>query len=137
MWLKGIQPGPLEQESLSMADENPEANAPEEEEKPVAAASGKTPLVIVLLLVNMVALGTVAFFQYKFMEMEANRPDLTKLLKQGDAVSPDLEDEAAPTDTVTKEKLVGLATLTVNLAQGAGPIRYVRLNAVLKMDDAS
>lgn len=120
-----------------MADENPEANAPEEDAKPAAKAGAKNPLVTVLLLVNMVALGTVAFFQYQFMQMEANRPDLTQLLKQGNTVSPDLEDEAAPTEVVTKENLVDLATFTVNLAQGDGPRRYVRLNAVLKMDESS
>lgn len=116
-----------------MADENQEEV--QAASAPAAAPSGKNPLVALLLVLNMAALGTVAFFQYKFMEMEAKRPDLTKLL--GEEKSAELAEEELPTETISKENLIDLATFTVNLAQGDGPRRYVRLNAVLKMDDSS
>lgn len=115
-----------------MAEENAEASGAKE----APSASQKNPLVAILLLLNMVGLGTVAFFQYKFMDMESKRPDLTELLKQGN-VDPELADELPPTDDISKESLVDLATFTVNLAQGDGPRRYVRLNTVLKMDKES
>lgn len=103
-----------------------------------APSSQKNPLVAVLLVLNMVAMGTVAFFQYKFMEMEAKRPDLSTLLAEGNKqTNPDVEDEALPTEDLKKEVLVDLETFTVNLAQGDGPRRYVRLNAVLRMSDDS
>lgn len=110
-----------------MADENAAASGSE-----AKTASQKNPLVAILLILNMIGLGTVAFFQYKFMDMESKRPDLTQLLAQGN-INPELADEIPPTDNLSKESLVDLATFTVNLAQGDGPRRYVRLNAVLKM----
>lgn len=100
------------------------------------ASSGKNPLVAVLLVLNLVAMGTIAFFQYRFMQMEASRPDLTQLLKEKDApVDPAAEGEQKTVDTVKKENLLPLELFTVNLAQGDGPRRYVRMEAVLKMSE--
>ena len=123
-----------------MADENPEEIQTDASASSGAAAqpSGKNPLVALLLVLNMGALGAVAFFQYKFMEMEAKRPDLTKLLSEMNIQAPsDGIEENKPTETISKENLIDLSTFTVNLAQGDGPRRYVRLNAVLKMDETS
>ncbi|MBD66166.1 MAG: hypothetical protein CME62_13220 [Halobacteriovoraceae bacterium] len=120
-----------------MAEDNTEENTGgAESAKAAPAASGKNPLVALLLILNMAALGTVAYFQYKFMEMEKNRPDLTKLLA-GQDQTPEHMAENEATETISKENLVDLKTFTVNLAQGDGPRRYVRLNAVLKMDESS
>ncbi len=102
------------------------------------ATSQKNPLVAILLILNIAAMGTVAFFQYKFMEMEANKPDLAKLLKEsGIDIPEEVKGETAVTESVSKETLVDLATFTVNLSQGDGPRRYVRLNAVLKLSEDS
>lgn len=120
-----------------MADEDNQEGLQAEGGAPAAkASSGKNPLVALLLILNMAALGTVAFFQYKFMEMEAKRPDLSKLLAEGNK-NPELVEEDQPTENISKENLIPLSTFTVNLAQGDGPRRYVRLNAVLKMDENS
>ncbi len=118
-----------------MADENAEST---EQSTPSAKkpASQKNPLVTILLLLNMVGLGTVAFFQYKFMDMESKRVDVNSLAMQGLA-NPGLDDETLPTDELAPENLVELASFTVNLAQGDGPRRYVRLNTVLKLDASS
>lgn len=118
-----------------MADENTESGENQAAAAP-KPASQKNPLVAVLLIVNIIALGTVAFMQYKFMEMESKRPDLTQLLKEA-GMDPELKSEEAPTESVTKETLVDLASFTANLAQGDGPRRYVRLNVVLKMSEDS
>lgn len=100
--------------------------------------SGKNPFVTILLILNMAAMGTVAFFQYKFMEMEAKRPDLTALLKEQNttAVDPEAEGEQAATEQTAKtDQLLVLEPFTVNLAQGDGPRRYVRLDAVLRLSN--
>jgi flagellar protein FliL len=100
--------------------------------------SQKNPLLMILMIVNIAAMGVVAFFQYRFMEMEAKRPDLTQLLKERDAAKT-AEGEAGaeqkPVETIKKENLLPLDSFTVNLAQGDGPRRYVRMDAVLKMSD--
>ncbi|HXH32541.1 MAG TPA: flagellar basal body-associated FliL family protein [Bacteriovoracaceae bacterium] len=100
-------------------------------------SSTKNPLLIILMILNIAAMGTVAFFQWRFMELEAKRPDLTQLLKEQNdpAVTVDATGEQKPTDVIKKENLLPLDSFTVNLAQGEGPRRYVRLDAVLKMSD--
>ncbi|MGE3611545.1 MAG: flagellar basal body-associated protein FliL [Bacteriovoracaceae bacterium] len=114
-----------------MAEENKPAAAP------APSASGSNPLLLILMVVNIIAMGTVAFFQYRFMDMEAKRPDLTQLLKEKDAppANPEAEGEKKTTEVVKKENLLPLDSFTVNLAQGEGPRRYVRLDAVLKMSE--
>ena len=113
-----------------MAENNEAASSP-------AAASGKNPLVALLLVLNMIAMGVVAFFQYRFMQMEAARPDLTQLLREKDAppANPEAEGEQKTNDVVKKENLLPLETFTVNLLQGDGPRRFARMDAVLKMSD--
>ena len=85
----------------------------------------------------MIALGAVAFMQYKFMDMESKKPDLTELLAQSNKGNEDVANELVPTEDLKKESLLDLETFTVNLAQGDGPRRYVRLQAVLKMSEDS
>jgi flagellar FliL protein len=107
-----------------------------EENKPGTVSSPKNPLLIILMIVNIAAMGLVAYFQWRFMELEAKRPDLTQLLKEKDlASSGESSEEQKVTEVVKKENLLPLDSFTVNLAQGDGPRRYVRLDAVLKMSD--
>jgi flagellar FliL protein len=101
-------------------------------------SSSSNPLLTLLMVVNIVAMGTVAYFQWKFMDMEAKRPDLTQLLKEKDvpaAASDEAASEQKPVEVVKKENLLTLDSFTVNLAQGEGPKRYVRTDIVLKMSD--
>jgi flagellar FliL protein len=123
---------------MAEEDVNEAGNAEVEAPQAAGPSSQKNPLVAVLLVFNMLGLGAVAFFQYQFMQKEANKPDLTKLLEESQAkANPDVVDEAQPTEDLKKEVLVDLETFTVNLAQGDGPRRYVRLNAVLRMSEDS
>lgn len=108
------------------------------EEKPgqVPASNQKSPILMLLMVVNIVAIGTIAYFQWRFMQMESQRPDLTQLLKEQNAdPAADATGEALNPEVVKKENLLPLDSFTVNLAQGEGPRRYVRLDAVLKMSD--
>jgi flagellar FliL protein len=105
-----------------------------EENKPGTVA--KNPLLIILMITNILAMGAVAYFQWRFMDMESKRPDLTQLLKEKNDTTPgETSDEQKVTEVVKKENLLPLDGFTVNLAQGDGPRRYVRLDAVLKMSD--
>lgn len=102
------------------------------------SSSAKSPLVLVILLLNTVGLLAVGYFQYQFMQKEAQKPDLTELLKQSNKnASDELMEEDRPLESISKELLVNLETFTVNLAQGDGPRRYARLNAVLKLSEDS
>lgn len=118
-----------------MAEENkPEAKA----QASAPAGSGKNPLLLLLMIVNIIAMGVVAYFQWRFMDLESKRPDLTQLLKEEKAAtegSAEAEGEKKAEELVKKENLLTLDSFTVNLAQGEGPRRYVRLDAVLKMSD--
>ncbi len=101
-------------------------------------SSSNNPLLTLLMVVNIVAMGTVAYFQWRFMDMEAKRPDLTTLLKEKDApstASDEATSEQKPVEVVKKENLLTLDSFTVNLAQGEGPKRFVRTDIVLKMSD--
>lgn len=101
-----------------------------------STASSKNPILMLLMVVNIAAMGTVAYFQWRFMSMEAQRPDLTQLMKEKDTTAvEDATGEAKTAEVVKKENLLPLDSFTVNLAQGEGPRRYVRLDAVLKMSD--
>lgn len=113
-----------------VTEETTDDAAPEAAKKP----SQKSPLVALLLIVNMAGLGVVAFFQFQFMQMEAKRPSLTQLMNEGN--SPE-GDESPKREKIKAESLYQLDSFTVNLAQGDGPKRFVRLNAVLKLSDSS
>src|SRR5690606_27103611 len=110
----------------------------EEEVKKAASGgkeSGKNPLVSLLLLINVVALGAVAYLQYSFLQKEALKPDLSQLIK--DDMTPKAEDELGQGKEINVNTLYRLKGFTVNLAQGDGPRRYARLDVVLKMSEDS
>lgn len=102
---------------------------------PAATASGKSPLVGLLLIINIVALGAVAYLQYNFLQKEAQKPDLTQLVN--DEMNPRVADELGQGREVNINTLYRLKGFTVNLAQGDGPRRYARLDVVLKMSSNS
>lgn len=120
---------------MAEEDVNEAGNAEAQEPQAASPGSQKNPLVAILLVFNMAALGAVAFFQYKFMEMEKNRPSQAELLKQSQqkAVNEDVADETKPKEDLKAEQLQSLEEFTVNLAQGDGPRKYVRLQLVLKL----
>jgi flagellar FliL protein len=106
--------------------------------KPAAGTTSGNPLLTILMIVNILAMGTVAYFQWRFMDMEAKRPDLSQLLKEQKEATPtsgEAAGEQKTVEVVKKENLLPLDSFTVNLAQGEGPRRYVRLDLVLKMSD--
>lgn len=128
-----------------------------DEEQDKGSAKQKNPMVAILLVTNAMAMGFVAFLQYKAHLREANRPSIQ------DVVRAQMKEEGgghggagagaghgaaeggheAPAEAEGEHKdqtdgiLLPLAGFTANLAQGDGPRRYVRLDAVLKFSKDS
>lgn len=96
----------------------------------------KNPLIILLMITNILAMSAVAYFQWRFMDLESKRPSLSHLLQEGKQGS-EAGDEAKTEVVLKEEKLLKLENFTVNLAQGDGPRRFLRLDAVLKMSDTA
>ncbi len=113
-------------------DANAKASAP-------AATSAKNPLLVIVLLLNTVALGAVAFFQFSFFKKEAEKPDLVALVKQEMSAHGSAEAQGEQATAMEEQEglLLPLEAFTVNLAQGDGPRRYLRMEAVLKFDKVS
>lgn len=102
------------------------------EEGAPSAPSGKNPLLLIVLILNMLFMGVIAFFQY------SNHAKMSKQVTMSDIESSseikENGSEMEETGMAQEEEgmLEPLEGFTANLAQGDGPKRYVRLNAVLK-----
>ena len=114
-----------------------------EEEKGSSEGAGKkgtgtSPIVLAVLVINSIGLLTIGFFQFSYMKKEAAKPSVVELVKQemGNHESHPGDDELKDAKT-TKGTMFPLDPFTVNLAQGDGPRRYLRLNAVLRFNDES
>ncbi len=113
----------------------------EEENKDVTEDGGsagkkpitRSPVIIVLLIVNILALGGIAFFQLQLFDQ------LKKQEKVADLLKADKDLAENPVKSAMKKDdgvLVPLQTFTANLAQGDGPRRFLRLDAVLKFNES-
>ena len=112
-----------------MADE--EGNEEVTEEKPEEGSSGKSPLMLVLLLVNTLLMGFLAYMQW------TQHKKLSSVSSVKDVMKADMKKAGAKKFGATKKEdglLFPLETFTANLAQGDGPRRFLRLNAVLKFN---
>lgn len=101
--------------------------------------SGKNPFVTVLLLLNAVLMGAVGYFQYSAHQRESKKASIRDVVK-AEMVSLKEEENTVEGAEIPKEKdgeLMQLDPFTANLAQGDGPKRYIRLNAVLKFSKDS
>lgn len=122
-----------------MADEETNEEAGGEKSGKTSGSSQKNPLATILLLLNAIGLGAVAYFQYSAHQREMARPSIHDIVKtelkiqQGDGN----EDIEAIEKKESEGILLTLHPFTANLAQGDGPRRYVRLNAVLKFSKDS
>jgi flagellar protein FliL len=132
---------------VKMAEEKKEsALAPAKEAPPTTG--GKNPLLMIALLVNTLLMGTVAFFQYRSFQSQSKHTTIQDVMmadmtgdKQGEAKA-EVGKSGAPGEggkavAVANNldidgKLFPLQTFSANLAQGDGPRRYIRLDAVLK-----
>ncbi|WP_127718018.1 flagellar basal body-associated protein FliL [Halobacteriovorax sp. HLS] len=99
----------------------------------------KNPLLTVVMLLQFILTGAIAFYQYQMhVKMSSNQTTM-------DIIKSDLKnkaegiDESSETGEAREEDgvLFPLDNFTANLAQGDGPRRFVRLNAVLKFNKES
>lgn len=114
----------------------------EKKDAPIGASTGKNPLLLVLVLVNTLVTGGIAFMQWTSHSKRTSEPDIKDIIKtemksQTDALEKEAKSEA--TGKVKEEDglLFPLESFTANLAQTDGPRRYVRLNTVLKFKKTS
>ncbi len=102
---------------------------------PATGSGGKNPLLTIVMILNLLLMGGVAFMQlqtHKKLTANMSEMDLIRadLAKAGDA---DGEDKAIVEPKEDRGNLLPLDGFTANLAQGDGPRRFIRLNAVLKL----
>lgn len=119
-----------------MAEENQDSTE-EIKELTIQEPGGKNPLLIVVLLLNTIVMGAVAFMQWQNFQKTSTQPDIRDLVDQRISESVGEDGEVQPEDKLGLKaeedgKLLPLDGFTANLAQGDGPRRFVRLNAVLK-----
>ena len=121
--------GAFKEEKMAEEDnkENEQSTAGNDSNKPVT----RSPIIIVLLLVNMIALAGIGYTQFELFNK------LKKQEKVADLLRSDKDLSKNPVNAAMKKDdgiLVPLQTFTANLAQGDGPRRFLRLDAVLKFD---
>lgn len=115
-----------------------EEEKPQSESSESKSKSSTSPLVLALLVINSIGLLAVGFFQFSYMKKEAAKPSVEELVKQ-QVVGHEKHPGDDELKDVKKEKgeMFPLDPFTVNLAQGDGPRRYIRLNTVLKFTTES
>lgn len=117
-----------------MADDK-KAPAPEVS-APAASSSQKSPIVTLLLALNLVVMGAVAYLQYQSFLKASTEPSINDVIKAEMKTALAEKDKAENKDgkdtPPAEGQLFPLEGFTANLAQGDGPRRFVRLNAVLK-----
>lgn len=114
------------------------AEAEELAKIPPAGGSAKNPLLTVLVLVNTIVVGAIGYLQWQTHEKMANTPSVqdvvsAEMKKAMGTEDGNLQGQAVEEDGI----LLPLDGFTANLAQGDGPRRFVRLNAVLKFSKDS
>lgn len=93
-------------------------------------SGSKSPFIVVLLILNIIVMGAVAFLQYSSMTKQASEVTVKEVVKASTAADQEIEGEAKVQDS--SGPLFPLEAFTANLAQGDGPRRFVRLNTVLR-----
>ncbi len=119
-----------------MAEENEQMEVQPPANK---VASAKNPLLTILVILNTVMLGAVAYFQFMSHKKLAASPSIRDVVKaeMKKVTGEDGQVEDTGEAQVDDGKLFQLDGFTANLAQGDGPRRFVRLNTVLKFSKES
>jgi flagellar protein FliL len=103
------------------------------------AGAGSNPILIIILVLNSILVGAIAYFQLQTHKMITSQPSVAEI---ADSVKLAVQKEADETELTAEGKeedgiLFPLQGFTANLAQGDGPRRFVRLNSVLKFSKGS
>ncbi|WP_372652495.1 flagellar basal body-associated protein FliL [Halobacteriovorax sp.] len=102
--------------------------------KPADSGSGKNPLLTIVMILQLILMGGIAYFQYMAHQKLAATESVMDVVKSD--MKAGAIDESSETGEAREEEgiLFPLDNFTANLAQGDGPRRFVRLNAVLKFN---
>lgn len=104
------------------------------QEKVDAGGSGKNPLLTIVMILNIVLLGGVIYMQLEtHKKMNANMSEMDLIKADMTKASEDGEEATVAVPKEDQGNLLPLDGFTANLAQGDGPRRFIRLNAVLKL----
>ncbi len=100
-----------------------------------AESGGKNPLLTIVLILNIVMMGAIAFFQFETHKKLTTQPSMQDIVKAEMKKAAGEDDQKSETGEAKEQsgKLFPLDGFTANLAQGDGPRRFIRLNAVLKL----
>lgn len=100
---------------------------------------GSSPVVPALLFLNAILMSGVIYFQFTSFQKRANEPSIKDVVKaeMKMVIAESEEDKQVGQAQEEQGILFPLKNFTANLAQGDGPRRFVRLNAVLKFSSDS
>lgn len=98
--------------------------------------SSKNPLLTVVMILNVAVMGFVAYMQMQVHKKLSEQPSIQDIVKAEMDKAGEAEDKGETGQAKEQiGKLFPLDTFTANLAQGDGPRRFIRLTAVLKLDN--
>ncbi|MCP4912329.1 MAG: hypothetical protein GY909_04355 [Oligoflexia bacterium] len=102
------------------------------------AGGAKNPLLTVLVLVNTIAMAGIAYFQFEMHKKMTAQSSIQDVVKAEMAKVNGEETKEGTGEAVEEDGILfPLEGFTANLAQGDGPRRFVRMNAVLKFSKDS
>lgn len=97
---------------------------------------GKNPLIAVLMLLNIVFMGVIVYMQYVGHQKLASTPSVQDIVRDEMKAAMDTGEETG--EAIDQDGILfPLEGFAANLAQGDGPRRYLRMNAVLKFSKSS
>ncbi|MDD0854118.1 flagellar basal body-associated FliL family protein [Halobacteriovorax sp. GB3] len=102
------------------------------------APAGKNPLLTIVMILNVIVLGVIAYFQFENHKKISSMPSIQDIVKEANK---DTDSDKSEMTGEAKEiggKLFPIeGGFTANLAQGDGPKRFIRTNLVLRISDES
>ncbi len=115
-----------------MAEAAKKETAPAAEAAPKSSGGGKSPIVLMaLVVVNMIVVGVVGFMVYQGRKKEAANPTIENVV-QGESETQKAEKEAIP----EPGRIVPLETFIFNI-QGARGRRIAKVNMQFEVDSAA
>lgn len=102
------------------------------------STGGKNPLLTILVFLNFILVAGVGYFQWTMFQKFSVQPDIREVVA-AEVKKNNPDDEKEETGEAREEDgvLLPLDGFTANLAQGDGPRRYLRMQAVLKFSKGS
>ena len=129
-----IAPVNFKDEITFMADDNSNEGFQAKD-----GAPSSNPLLIILLVVNILFMGIIAFLIYKSHSERASEPSVKDVIAAELKAQKEAEEEIAESGMAKEDEgiLFHLVSYTANLVKGKGPRRFIWLKHVLKFSKKS